>query len=235
VSAARYGEFPAPPGSGLACLWTLELPGSAGGPFVQPVVPDGCVDLIWWGREAEVTVAGPDTGPSPARLVPGDLLVGVRFGPGTAPPALGVPADAVRDGRLPLRDLWGGDADRLGEAMAASRDRQATLVRAVLSRTRSEAPDPLVPALVRGLASRTVREVADEVGLGERQLRRRSIAAFGYGPKTVQRVLRFQRALRLARAGRPLAEVAYETGYADQAHMANEVRGLAGTSIRGLL
>ncbi|MFC7566230.1 helix-turn-helix domain-containing protein [Actinomadura namibiensis] len=66
-------------------------------------------------------------------------------------------------------------------------------------------------------------------------MRRRAVAAFGYGPKTVQRVLRFQRALRLARAGRPLAEVAQVAGYADQAHMANEVRGLGGVPMRGLL
>jgi AraC-like DNA-binding protein len=96
-------------------------------------------------------------------------------------------------------------------------------------------PDPLVTGLVASLERRSVRETADRLGLGERQLRRRATAAFGYGPKTLQRVLRFQRALALARAGRPLADVAYETGYADQAHMAHEVRELAGVPIRALL
>jgi AraC-like DNA-binding protein len=234
VDVVRYREFPAPPGSGLACLWEEELHGSAGGPFVQRVVPDGCVDLIWWSRDAGIMVAGPDTGPAPATLLPGDRLVGLRFRPGTAPPALGVPADAVRDGRLPLRDLWGADADRLGEAIAASGDPHAALADAVLARTRSRF-DPIVPALVDGLAARTVSEVADDIGLGDRQLRRRATAAFGYGPKTLQRVLRFQGALSLARAGRPLADVAYAAGYADQAHMANEVRALAGTPISALL
>ena len=234
MDAARYREFPAPPGSGLACLWTQELPGGAERPYPHRVVPDGCVDLIWWSRDGAIMVAGPDTGPNPATLLPGDRLVGVRFRPGTAPPVLGVPSDAVRDGRPPLRELWGADADRLAEAVAASGDPHGTLVRAVLARATSD-PDPLVPAIVDGLRSRTVREVADDIGLGDRQLRRRSLAAFGYGPKTLQRVLRFQRALAMARAGRPLADVAYATGYADQAHMANEVRALAGTPIRALL
>lgn len=95
--------------------------------------------------------------------------------------------------------------------------------------------DPLVPAVVAGLARGSVRQVSDRLGLGERQLRRRSLAAFGYGPKTLQRVLRFQRALRLARAGQPLAGVAYAAGDADQAHFAHEVRDLAGEPVRNLL
>ncbi|MEW2356655.1 helix-turn-helix transcriptional regulator [Spirillospora sp. NPDC029432] len=242
MEEARYQESPAPAGMGLACLWSHRHPGDAGGPFVQRVVPDGCVDLIWWSRSAEITVAGPDTGPAPARLEPGERLVAVRFRPGTAPPVLGVPADAVRDARPPLRELWGDAAGRLGEAMAAAPDPHALLVEAVRARS-VERPDPLVPALVSGLVSglmpgleaRPVREVAGALGVSERQLRRRAHAAFGYGPKTLQRVLRFQRALRMARAGVPLAEVAYAAGYADQAHLANEVRGLAGAPIRTLL
>ncbi|TDD69986.1 helix-turn-helix domain-containing protein [Actinomadura rubrisoli] len=95
--------------------------------------------------------------------------------------------------------------------------------------------DPLAPAVMAGLARRSVREVSDDLGLGERQLRRRSLAAFGYGPKMLQRVLRFQRALGMARAGVGLADVAYAAGYADQAHLAHEVRDLAGEPLRDLL
>ncbi|MFB4316199.1 helix-turn-helix domain-containing protein [Actinomadura sp. 21ATH] len=234
VEEARYREFPAPEGTGLACLWSHRHPGGAAGPFVQRVVPDGCVDLIWWGRSAEITVAGPDTGPAPARLEPGERLVAVRFRPGAAPPVLGVPADAVRDARPALRELWGDAASRLGEAMAAAADPHALLVEAVRARSAGP-PDPLVPALLAGLEAGPVRAVAGALGVSERQLRRRAHAAFGYGPKTLQRVLRFQRALGMARSGVPLAEVAYAAGYADQAHLANEVRALAGAPIRTLL
>jgi transcriptional regulator GlxA family with amidase domain len=76
------------------------------------------------------------------------------------------------------------------------------------------------------------------VGLGERQLRRRFLAGVGYGPKTLARVLRFQRLLALLRApgGPPsLAEAAIRTGYADQAHMTAECTRLAGRSPGALL
>ncbi|MFG2086050.1 MULTISPECIES: helix-turn-helix domain-containing protein [unclassified Spirillospora] len=229
MSPTGYREFPA---AGLACAWTAALPRDAE-PFTQRVVPDGCVDLIW--SASGILVAGPDTGPVPAVMRPGDAVAAVRFGPGAAPPVLGVPADAVRDGRLPLRELWGGEADRLAEAVAVAPadDRCGTLVAAVRERMRP--PDPVVAAVVAGLAGGSVRDVADGLGFSERQLRRRSLAAFGYGPKTLQRVLRFQRALRLARAGEPLAGAAFAAGYADQSHFAHEVRDLAGEPVRNLL
>jgi AraC-like DNA-binding protein len=98
---------------------------------------------------------------------------------------------------------------------------------------------PAGPALAEALAGRTgpgtVRGMADELGLSERQLHRRCLATFGYGPKTVQRVLRFQAALQDARAGRRLADVAADAGYADQAHMSREVRELAGVPLTELL
>ncbi len=87
--------------------------------------------------------------------------------------------------------------------------------------------DARVPSPVRGLA--------DEIGLSERQLHRRCLSTFGYGAKTLHRVLRFQDALRRARAGDDLARVAHESGYADQAHMARDVSALAGTTMTTLI
>jgi AraC-like DNA-binding protein len=66
-------------------------------------------------------------------------------------------------------------------------------------------------------------------------LHRRSLDAFGYGPKTLARMLRLQRALAAARSGVPLADTAMRTGFADQAHLSREVRALAGIPLGGLL
>lgn len=82
-----------------------------------------------------------------------------------------------------------------------------------------------------------VAELARRAGLSERQLHRRCLAAFGYGAKTLDRVLRLQRVLALGRAapGRGLAELAAAAGYADQAHLGHEVRALTGTTPAHLL
>uniref|UniRef100_UPI001C84EF4B helix-turn-helix domain-containing protein n=1 Tax=Streptomyces beigongshangae TaxID=2841597 RepID=UPI001C84EF4B len=97
-------------------------------------------------------------------------------------------------------------------------------------------PDRRLAAVVTALAAgRTVASTADAVGWSERQLHRRALAAFGYGPKTLARVLRLQRALSLARAGTPAAKTAAATGYADQAHLTREVRALTGSPLGALL
>jgi AraC-like DNA-binding protein len=75
--------------------------------------------------------------------------------------------------------------------------------------------------------------------LSDRQLRRRFEAAVGYGPKTFQRIVRFQRWLDLTRSTpaeqRRLTDLAAEAGYADQSHLTREVSRLAGQPPAALL
>lgn len=190
------------------------------------------MDVIWHRPTGRLFVAGPDTRAHPAEPATGEL-VGVRFRTGRSPAGLGVPADALRDERVGLAHLWPDRTDRLAEELAATSSvtaAQSVLGAAVLSGVRAE-PDPAVPELVRlARAGARVADMADAIGLTERQLHRRCLAAFGYGAKTLARVLRFDRAIRLAREGAGLADVAYRAGYADQAHLSREVRALAGAS-----
>ncbi|MBS4105074.1 helix-turn-helix domain-containing protein, partial [Tsukamurella paurometabola] len=65
-------------------------------------------------------------------------------------------------------------------------------------------------------------------GLGEGPLPRPARRSFGYGPKTLARIQRFQRVVGPLRAGRALADIAAAAGYADQAHLPREVRALTG-------
>lgn len=216
-------------------MWTRTAPERADGP-VYPVLPDGCMDLLWIG--GRLSVAGPDTHaftPAP----PGDGggfsdALGVRFAPGIAPALLGVPAHELRDRRVDLTDLWPGAEGRdVSERVATATDPAAAIESAALRRfALAGPPDPLLRAVVAGLdAGHPVAAVAETVGLGTRRLHRRSLDAFGYGPKTLARVLRLQRALALVRASVPYAETAVVAGYADQAHLARETRELAGLTL----
>lgn len=73
-----------------------------------------------------------------------------------------------------------------------------------------------------------VARLASALGWSERRLARRFGEEFGLPPKRAARLLRFDLARRLLGAGVPAAEVAARAGYADQPHLAREVRGFAG-------
>ncbi|MCT2583194.1 helix-turn-helix domain-containing protein [Actinophytocola gossypii] len=234
----RYTErLPDPAARGLlACVWSRRIASPAA--RVARIVPDACVDVIWYRATGELFVAGPDTRSHLAELVPGEV-VGARFRTGRSPAGLGVPADALRDERVDLGELWEpGRARRLADALADTEsigDAQGVLTRAVLAGTR-DGQDTAVPTMLRlARAGDRVGAMADTIGLTERQLHRRCLAAFGYGPKVLQRVLRFDAARRLAGKGTAFADVAHRTGYADQAHLAREVRALAGVSLTELI
>ncbi|MHA5054947.1 helix-turn-helix domain-containing protein [Streptomyces sp. SD15] len=221
-----------------AVVWTRGTSGSSAGSVdssVAAVLPDGCMDLLW--HEGRLLVAGPDT----HAYVPEDATgpwAGVRFYPGTAPAFLGVPAHELRDRRVDLADLWpAAQVRRLTARVGAAADPAQALEDVALDRAADvEPPDPLLRELVAALdEGRPVAATADRLGLGARQLHRRSLSAFGYGPKTLARVLRLQRALALARAGVPFAETAARSGFADQAHLARDVRELAGATLGGLV
>jgi methylphosphotriester-DNA--protein-cysteine methyltransferase len=73
--------------------------------------------------------------------------------------------------------------------------------------------------------------VARQLGISERQLHRRCLAAVGYGPVLLRRVLRFRRVVSRIDAGGALddlAGLATVAGYADQAHLTRESQDLAG-------
>ncbi len=213
-----------------AVLWQQTLPED---PATHRVLPDGCMDLIW--VDGTFLVAGPDTVAHVEDSAPGARYAALRFAPGTGPSILGVPAYELRDQRVPLDELWRrADVRQLRERLAAAPD-PATVLDIEVARL-DHRPDPLAVEVAARLRSgATVAATAGAVELGERQLHRRCLTAFGYGPKTLVRILRMNQALSLARRGTPFASAAALTGYADQAHLSREVRALAGVPLGALM
>ncbi len=217
-----YRELAPPPDLAglLACVWLSRSSGAGA------ILPDGCSDIVWTGDA--LRVAGPATRPAAVTVPRGTAVFGVRFRIGAAGPALGMPADELLDADVALEDVWPEHAARLAEG-AALRG-LAGLVDALRARVAAVSPDPLTRAAAVGLArpGARVAELGTQLGISERQLRRRFDEAVGYGPKTLARVLRFQRFLALAGAGDGLAGLALDAGYADQAHLTRECVRLSG-------
>lgn len=227
-----YQEWPVHPAlRDLAvCTW-VDRPDQAR----QPVMPDACIDIVWDGQALEI--AGPDTGPVP--LDSGPRFVGIRFRPGAAPGILGVPASELLDQHLRLRDLWGPFADTLADRLAGSPSEARRLLEQMLLTRASAASvsnDAVIAQMLHDLSrGHGLDSLPKRLGVSPRTLRRRCVSAIGYGPKTLERVLRFRRALTLIRAHVPLADVAPRAGYADQPHLTNELQRLAGATPRQLM
>jgi AraC-like DNA-binding protein len=212
-----YRELPTT-GPYVACLWAHD--GETG---PRRILPDACVDIVW--TDGRLIVAGPAT--QAVMATTNGSALGVRFRVGAAGAALGLPASELLDLSVPLEDVWVVDGVRIAETVAEQPTLTA-LAQAVAARlARRNAPDGLVRAAATGARP----------NIGDRQLRRRFAEAVGYGPKTLQRVLRFQRFLTLAEHARKpdLARLALEAGYADQAHLTRECSRLSGLPPAALL
>jgi AraC-like DNA-binding protein len=220
-----YREYTPPPQlrESLACLWTRVVPPS--GASVR-VMPDACSDLIWRAGHGAF-VAGPDTGAWLSSAPAGSVLVGARFRAGAGGAALGTPLSELLNQRVDLGELQ----PRLAEQLQPDLSPDAALQRLIAVTSKlAQTPDPAIHAAVSRLADPRARveTLADELGFSERQLRRRFHASVGYGPKTLQRVLRFRRFLAHAEAGGDLARAALDAGYADQAHLTRDCARLSG-------
>jgi AraC-like DNA-binding protein len=202
------------------------------------VIPDGCVD-VFVTAQGNVMIAGPASTFYDLAAGDQDVLAGLRLRPGAAAAVIGCPASEFRDIHVPLDSAFGVTGSRIIESLlGTTTPSQRISLLADLVADYFADTDPVVDrpitravAVLRSQPDRPVSALADEIGLSERQLRRRFEAAVGYGPKRLGRVFRFQRLLDLVHASHGRAgwsQLAIAAGYADQPHMINECIALTG-------
>lgn len=223
--------------------WLHRKP--VGAPLRSAVVPDACADLVWC--RGGLWVAGPDLQATFECVPPGAAVVGLRFRPGVAATLLRVPVSEIVGARVPLDCFWRGKARELTDAVGDAQEPHVVAKRleTALAKLAAdfESPEQSAEIILRRVAApRDARrpvtpELTRALGLSERTLRRRCEHAFGFGPKTLDRVLRMQHFLALARTqpGLGLANLADAAGYADQAHLTREARRLTGFTPAAIL
>lgn len=237
-ATGHYHERPVAPflRGWFSAVWVHQMPQAEAPPVM--VAPDGTIDLQW--IDGQFRIAGPDKEPQTETLPAGAAVIGFRFQPAAAAAWLGVAATELLGQRLEIETVLGRRGRQLGASIrhqAESADLIAALEGAIAGHAARQTADrtmqaayrlidagppegvPLIPWLARALA------------LSERTLRRRFDESFGYGPKTLDRILRYQRFRRLSQgSGASTAALAVEAGYADQAHLVRETRRLTGST-----
>lgn len=237
-ATGHYHERPVAPflRDWFSAVWTHQLPEAEAPPVI--VTPDGTIDLQW--IDGHFRIAGPDRDPQTEMIPAGTAVIGFRFQPAAAATWLGIPAVELLGQRLAIETVLGRKGRQLGANIRHQTDLAeiiASIEKSIADRDHRDAADhtmraafrlieagppvdaPLIPWLGRALA------------MSERTLRRRFDDSFGYGPKTLDRILRYQRFQHLSRNSQAsTAMLAVEAGYADQAHLVRESRRLTGTT-----
>jgi AraC-like DNA-binding protein len=240
----RYAGFPAGEHMGLPSRH-LTFVISFDAPLQLSVLPGGGEGV--WTYDA--LLGGLHTSPAVIRHDGSQHGIQLQVTPAGARALFGLPAGEVAGIVVPLDAIWGRLAgellDRLSGAAGWGRRfavLDGVLLRALASRVElpsgarretTAAWDRLTTSAGRvGVAT-----LAEEVGWSRRHLTERFSAEYGLNPRSLAKVLRFERARRLlVRADRPtLAVVAAACGYSDQAHMVHDWHALAGSSPTGWL
>ncbi|MEM9302651.1 MAG: helix-turn-helix domain-containing protein [Pseudomonadota bacterium] len=246
---SRWCPAPSALSSVLAGVWSVRA--GHGEPLSARVLPDASSCIVF-GRDGAVlrtggeigapwgaaSVAGPRSSPLDITLGAGGQIFIVQLRRAGARALLGVPLSHLTDrfeaadsvvGRMPseFMDVILSDAD----------DRSCVgAIEGWISRRLRDGPSDtqLATALSNEVAGSIgnlpVEQLAARVGLSRRHLLRIMQERFGVSPKLFGRIVRFDCAVQLGRFRRELSwsEIAHETGYADQPHMARDFAALGG-------
>ena len=168
----------------------------------------------------------------PARCVQIDLTpIGAHL-------VFGVPMHELANRVVSLDDVLPADERGLTERLADATSwtaRFEVLDRTLAKRLAEATPPSPEVVWAYGALERTggrvpIASLAERVGRSRRHLATRFREQVGLPPKTVARIFRFRRALELLGSGSGFADLAYECGYFDQAHLNRDFRQFAGTS-----
>ncbi|TPI12372.1 AraC family transcriptional regulator [Mesorhizobium sp. B4-1-1] len=187
--------------------------------------------------------AGLYAGPVMIESFGGSCCVQVNFTPLGARRFFGLPMSELRDRMVGLDDALGPDGmalrARLGEASDwnARFDIAESFIAARLAEANALSPEIAwaYTAVIASGGRTRIAALAGEIGWSRKHLAAKFTDAIGIGPKTLSRIVRFNRALSLSKQqDDDWAGIAADCGYADQAHLVREFRQFAGETPKAL-
>ena len=208
---------------------------------------DGSAELVMDGQPDEAPAgpgdavfSGPQTTPYATRDKGAVRLFAAVFYPDAMHALCGKDLSGYVDQFLWTRDVLGQDWADLGRELSAAPDddARARLVDAFLlprwQAVRASAVNER-GSLVDWSRNLALRAATSSMGRSVRNAERRVRAWAGLPMRTLTRMGRAEQALVAARAGQAQgtlswANVAHDTGYADQAHLSRETRAISGLS-----
>jgi len=218
-------------------LWWVPQDGEVA-PTSERIVPTMRAQIILSARPGGSVFVGPTTMSADIVRRHDHPTVGVQFHAGASVPFVATSTDEILDLTINLDSVWtvGSLAEELAELAASSA--LARLEAELVARVRRDFVDDRVLRAERAIRSgASPGHVGELLGVDRRKLVPDFRRVIGVGPKHYERIRRFGRCIEQIRQlrPRPLAVIAAELGYSDQAHLTREVKHFSGVTPTNLL
>ena len=191
-----------------------------------------------FGLSPDAAVVGPMTEPRVELGFLGEIeTFTIHFRPTGLSRLFGVPMNTIADDAGSVSDVLGPSGRRLVDQVRRARSfaqrvelAEAWVSEHLASARESNAIDLVASLLAAEHGSQDVRTLAQRAGISPRQLQRRFVDHVGVAPKLYARLCRIASVIRARNTSpfRTMTDLAYDFGYADQAHLTREFRVLAG-------
>jgi AraC-like DNA-binding protein len=193
-----------------------------------PIVPDGCMDIIY--KNGELVLVGVMDEGIVVPAHPQDYSFGIRFKPAMLPVLLGVSSHEFTNKILPLQEVSSHLYDQLN-FKAESQTQKVQKLNAIFEEAfQAVSPNTTVHQAVDNIftckGDIAIDTVANALHVSKRQLQRLFLTHVGVSPKKFATIIRFFYMFKtLIKTGTDdLAQKAYELGYCDQAHFNKEFK-----------
>lgn len=196
-----------------------------------PVVPDGCMALVFHGNEAQETVEAYICGVideiKKIRILPDDSYIFIRFLPGIGYSLLKEDANRLANRAVKIRDILEGASQILSilerETYLVERIR---LISKVIRVYLQNEPDKYLVKYCTERIFQTqgnikVEKLAEETGFTSRHIGKMFERCVGISPKLYSQIIRLQLSMNriLEDRDKLLVDIAVDSGFFDHAHM----------------
>jgi AraC-like DNA-binding protein len=206
-------------------------------PRIEPwrIVPDASPYVIFAaestpnGERARCVVVGSRTTYEDIGVSSRVLTIGARLRPGALPQLTQSKASTFTDRAFRAEDVFGPAGSRLADRMSENTPETALdHLRSFLEARFVECePDSQLSAAIR--STRSVAALAQATGVSVRGIWNSAVDKTGLAPRRLLRIVRLHRALhRAAIPWTKWSDIAYLSGYSDQAHLIREFVALLG-------
>ena len=238
----------------VACYWTLEISGDPGHHQRLHVLAEGLEFCLLFEATTEsrdlnahsdadmrCMVYGPMTQARRIKSEQPTTVLGICFRPGGAYPFFSNPMSELRDFCVDIDDLWGTRGSDIMKRMQYDDTTMPDRIRRLETYLtgqlhKIEREDACVSDAVTVIDARcgriNIEDLADRVGLSNRQLERSFKERVGMSPKQLCRSLRFKSVFNQLKASPAVSwgETAAACGYYDQSHMIRDFKHYTGQS-----